>query len=1511
MTEENPTPDPQQEKGFVERRKKKRTRKQIVKHHFIQAIGSANAMIMFIVLALLFGCIALRFGATTEQGKKFIVEKVNGMRVGPIGNLYVDGLSGDIFTEFTLKHASIKDEKGVWIEGRDFEAKLNLINLITTNVHIKDVKSEEIKIYRRPVLRFKKEKKERLPVSVNIDNINAAIVTYPEFSVVKGNWAVAGKLKVKHNKDVTVLAKILNINRPKDGAKVEFKFKDNIPLFFDIEAYEGNGGALAGMLGLDVNKPLFINIKINEKKHHGIIDVFAKSGNTNLAFIKGDWSPQNGKINGDINLGASFITNKWQDRFGSSVKVNSNWNKIDNNQNLSFNLDGINTDIKGNGIVNFKTKKTISPIKITGSIINLDNIIKTNAVKIGNLGVAGNLEGKLNDFDFNGQFQTNYLSFDKLNYKLANGPIGIKHSTQNTELSLGVNTFGGTGNGILAKILGTNPKANLKINKDGKGDLIIQELNLDGFSLDVKAKGARNLFGQIILNGGTELNLANISDKNVSGIIFSDFTGRQDNGFILNLNGTAQDFATKINHLNQAIGTKPKISGTINIQKGLVSSDNLKLYADEFEAIGQTKNGFKTIIGNINTKNTILKPYGMAGEFKGGWQLAFKEKSPWPSLLLDMKSGNFIAPNSKLQEIIGTNPNIKTLLDFSSNGVEFKNAELNGAKSKMIMLGTIGSKQINLNGNWNINGPNNLGPLEILGNLSGQMNITGNPASALLNINSRIPELMLAGAIISPANFDAYTNLGDENKIIKLNLLGQSNFGNIIGRTSIHPNKNGLDIRDINLNGGGISLIGSAQIPNNNPVQADIDFNLKEGAFLASGVLNGRLRINNDKSNINISGNNFALRGGNIRIAALNINGNGSLEDLKLNTNLRSITPMALSYSGTNTISYNGKNLEITSLGSGNFDGRGFTINKPIIYSSNANNENLNGQIILASQSAKNIPSQGNININASRKNGQINAKINTEALSLNLLQKDFLGSFTGNLNLEGMGSNLEGNLSGAIRDVRSRGVSQDLALNGNINAQLKDSNIKLKADITNTRGLDLDLNIALPALASSSPLRLAIDRTKPLSGNFRANGEIRPLADLVFAGQYILSGNINSKGDIEGTINRPIIIGDFALKDGFYRDPSLGLALTKLNLGGNINREEINIINFAANDNKKGEIAGDGKIIIGDSKNSNFNIRTHKFRLLDNDTSKLDATANVRINASANSVPKLTGDIRIDFAEFSPRVLSSKRVSGLEVEEINIPQERQEKLLANNQTTQTKSRQQLIDLDVNIKAQRGVFVRGSGLNLELSVDANTKGTNKAPILSGVAKVYRGEYEYGGRSFIFDDNGIIYLSSNPNNIRLNLIATRQETNLTAKITATGTAADPKIVLSSVPNLPQDEILAQVLFGRSRAQLSSLESVQLAASLASLASGGGFDVMSNLREITRLDRLIFSNTATGEISVAGGKYLGRDVYIELISEGTQGISSKVEWRPVRSTAIVSQVGNSGDAKVSVRWRRDFK
>ncbi len=137
----------------------------------------------------------------------------------------------------------------------------------------------------------------------------------------------------------------------------------------------------------------------------------------------------------------------------------------------------------------------------------------------------------------------------------------------------------------------------------------------------------------------------------------------------------------------------------------------------------------------------------------------------------------------------------------------------------------------------------------------------------------------------------------------------------------------------------------------------------------------------------------------------------------------------------------------------------------------------------------------------------------------------------------------------------------------------------------------------------------------------------------------------------------------------------------------------------------------------------------------------------------------------------------------------------------------------------------------------------------------------------------------------------------------------GTAAKPEITLSSTPSLPQEEILAQVLFGSSASQLSRAETAQLASTVTALATGGGFDVLGSLRQFAGLDRLALGGDDTSGMTVAGGKYIGRDVYLELIGGGREGPTAEVDWRVRKGLSLVSQIGGQLGAKLSVRWSHD--
>ena len=93
-----------------------------------------------------------------------------------------------------------------------------------------------------------------------------------------------------------------------------------------------------------------------------------------------------------------------------------------------------------------------------------------------------------------------------------------------------------------------------------------------------------------------------------------------------------------------------------------------------------------------------------------------------------------------------------------------------------------------------------------------------------------------------------------------------------------------------------------------------------------------------------------------------------------------------------------------------------------------------------------------------------------------------------------------------------------------------------------------------------------------------------------------------------------------------------------------------------------------------------------------DSDVAHVDVSGAVKIESNDGQIGKMGGDLKIDYAEFSPHALSANHVASLDVTEINLPASRQ----VTSQNSQTRNSNLKIPefaLDVNLRANNGVFI--------------------------------------------------------------------------------------------------------------------------------------------------------------------------------------------------------------------------
>jgi translocation and assembly module TamB len=115
---------------------------------------------------------------------------------------------------------------------------------------------------------------------------------------------------------------------------------------------------------------------------------------------------------------------------------------------------------------------------------------------------------------------------------------------------------------------------------------------------------------------------------------------------------------------------------------------------------------------------------------------------------------------------------------------------------------------------------------------------------------------------------------------------------------------------------------------------------------------------------------------------------------------------------------------------------------------------------------------------------------------------------------------------------------------------------------------------------------------------------------------------------------------------------------------------------------------------------------------------------------------------------------------------------------------------------------------------------------------------------------------------------------------TATLNVGGYASAPKITLSSVPQLPQDEILAQLLFGRSAKDLGPFQYAEIAAALAELSGAtSGANPLDSVRKGLGLDRLSVGGGSSGSsASIEAGRYIANGVYVGA-KQGTSGAQTQ--------------------------------
>lgn len=524
-------------------------------------------------------------------------------------------------------------------------------------------------------------------------------------------------------------------------------------------------------------------------------------------------------------------------------------------------------------------------------------------------------------------------------------------------------------------------------------------------------------------------------------------------------------------------------------------------------------------------------------------------------------------------------------------------------------------------------------------------------------------------------------------------------------------------------------------------------------------------------------------------------------------------------------------------------------------------------------------------------------------------------------LNAVAKGQDLSGNISGSAR-VTGTLASPRAAFElrgSNLNAaQL--SRLGLGPLQATANGSFADRTLALSSLGINGPSGLSLTGSGrvPLGGGglmLNASGSI-PLSaanSLLAERGTAVSGAVSFNARVTGSMTRPAVDGTFSVANAQLVDPQSNLRLDSIRASGSISGTRVTVSSATAALAAGGSVALSGAVSIdaGAGFPADLRIALDNARYLDGEMLSATVSGALRLAGPLRRDPVLSGNVDVQRAEIIVPSSFSGGAAAIDVEHVAPPQavlRTLERARADDGTPMPSARPSVLRLDVTINAPARVFVRGRGLDAELGGSVRLTGpvTDIRPV--GGLELIRGRLSILGQRIDFDEGKVTLVGDlDP---FVDFVARSSGADITVFITVRGRVTDLDISFSSQPELPEDEVLARLIFDRGIDELSPLQLARLAAAAAELAGGSNSSLLNDLRGATGLDDLDIVTTGEGGAAVRAGRYIQDNIYLG-VEAGSQGTTrGTINLDITQELKAKGSVGSDGNSTIGIFYEKDY-
>lgn len=410
-----------------------------------------------------------------------------------------------------------------------------------------------------------------------------------------------------------------------------------------------------------------------------------------------------------------------------------------------------------------------------------------------------------------------------------------------------------------------------------------------------------------------------------------------------------------------------------------------------------------------------------------------------------------------------------------------------------------------------------------------------------------------------------------------------------------------------------------------------------------------------------------------------------------------------------------------------------------------------------------------------------------------------------------------------------------------------------------------LDLNIQGPG---------GIDAT--VKGPFSTTGandlQIKGRAQAGLINAYItprsLAGALQFDLRLGGELALQSLSGRVSLANGTYADPALTFTVQGLEISADLAKGRANLVGKAAMSGG-GSANLTGNLGMTAPYPADLGLQFTALKLRDPDLYDSALGGAITVTGPLTGGALIAGSIDLGRTEVrvpSGSFSTAARVTGLTHQGDSADSRATRTRAYGPDVAAARTAPRPFALDLRLRAPKRLFIRGRGLTAELEGEIQLRGTTLDVRPSGAFNLVQGRFEFLGKRLTLEQ---VLLQLEDQLIpTIAIRATTVNNDVTSIVTIQGPAIDPDITLSSSPELPQEEVLAQLLFGQNIQNLSAIQGLQLASAIATLAGKGGDGIVAKIRKRLHLDDLDLRTDETGATTLTAGKYVSDKVYSEM-------------------------------------------